>query len=247
MMSLRGFGEHSCNVGNIFSGLTCGINDQTAPPRAVRKPTGRPADATRKRSWRNSEALATRKRELAPVLRSLRPQQFQPDETGGEAERGGGREGERTRQRDDENVKKEGEDEKKKQEKFGLGVRREVISPSTLLIESSAGATALKQATVTVRNTGSTALFFSWSRVSRGETIVSANGSPGSGGGEGVPGESDAAAAGGVETEQNRGVTSTAIDKAVAVAASRHAALQKPDGRFFCSQTLRLLPMARMS
>lgn len=86
-MSLRGFGERSCNVGNIFSGLTCGINDQTAPPRAVRKPTGRPADATRKRTWRNSKALATRKRELAPALRSLRPQQFQPDETGGEAER----------------------------------------------------------------------------------------------------------------------------------------------------------------
>lgn len=83
-MSLRGFGERKCNVGNIFSGLTCAINDRVPPPRAVRKPTGRPADATRKRTWRDSEALAARKRHLAPTLKSLRPQQFEPDETGGE-------------------------------------------------------------------------------------------------------------------------------------------------------------------
>lgn len=83
-MSLRGFGERKCNVGNIFSGLTCAINDRVPPPRAVRKPTGRPADATRKRTWRDSEALAARKRHLAPTLKNLRPQQFQPDETGGE-------------------------------------------------------------------------------------------------------------------------------------------------------------------
>ena len=83
-MSLRGFGDRRCNVGNIFSGLTCSINDRTPPPRAVRKPTGRPADATRKRTWRNSEALAARKRQLAPTLRGLRPQRLTADETGGE-------------------------------------------------------------------------------------------------------------------------------------------------------------------
>lgn len=86
-MSLRGFGDRKCNVGNIFSGLACSINDRTPPPRAVRKPTGRPADATRKRTWRNSEALAARKRQLAPALRNMRPQRFQPDETGGEKAR----------------------------------------------------------------------------------------------------------------------------------------------------------------
>lgn len=83
VMSLRGIGERKCNVGNIFSGLTCDINDRMPPPRAVRKPTGRPADATRKRTWRNSEALSARKRQLAPTLRSLRPQQLQSDETDG--------------------------------------------------------------------------------------------------------------------------------------------------------------------
>lgn len=91
-MSLRGIGERKCNVGNMFSGLTCALNDRTPPPRAVRKPTGRPADATRKRTWRNSEALAARKRQLALTLKSLRPQQLQPDETSGVRERGGNRE-----------------------------------------------------------------------------------------------------------------------------------------------------------
>lgn len=87
-MSLRGYGERMCNVGNIFSGLYCVLDDRLPPPRAIRKPTGRPADATRKRTWRNSEALALRKRQLAPMIRNIRPQQFQPDETGGEEMRG---------------------------------------------------------------------------------------------------------------------------------------------------------------
>lgn len=76
----------------MFSGLFCVIEDQIPPPRVVRKPTGRPADATRKRTWRNSEALAMRKTQLAPTLRSLRPQQFQAEETEGigRGEGGGG-------------------------------------------------------------------------------------------------------------------------------------------------------------
>lgn len=82
-MSLRGYGERTCNVGNIFSGLHCAIEDKIPPPRAVRKPTGRPADATRKRTWRNSEALALRKRKLAPALRTLRPRKLQAEETSG--------------------------------------------------------------------------------------------------------------------------------------------------------------------
>lgn len=87
VMSLRGYGERVCNVGNMFSGLYCTIDDRMPRPRAVRKPTGRPADATRKRTWRDSEALALRRKELAPALRVLRPQQIEPQETSGEAKR----------------------------------------------------------------------------------------------------------------------------------------------------------------
>lgn len=82
-MSLRGYGERMCNVGNMFSGLFCAIDDRVPPSRTVRKPTGRTADASRKRTWRNSEALALRQRQLAPALKKLRPALLQPEETGG--------------------------------------------------------------------------------------------------------------------------------------------------------------------
>lgn len=83
-MSLRGYGERVCNLGNIFSGLSCTIDDRLRSVRTVRKPTGRVTDATRKRTWRSSEALAVRKRQLAPALRRMRPQECLARETGGD-------------------------------------------------------------------------------------------------------------------------------------------------------------------
>lgn len=115
-----------------------------------------------------------------------------------------------------------------------------MISPQTLLIESRAGSKTLKQATVTVRNIGSTVLFFSWSRVPRGETVVSVNGAlsagESGGGGEGgsvqyhVLGEAVAEARG------LPGGRVLAAGRKMANAAARHAALQSPDDRFFCAQ-----------
>lgn len=106
----------------------------------------------------------------------------------------------------------------------------QVISPQTLLIESSAGSEKLKQATVTVQNTGSTVLFFSWSRVPRGETVVSANGAlaaPGEGG-------CDQGAVLGEAAAQERCLPRGGLG--LSDAAARHAALQSPDNRFFCVQ-----------
>lgn len=118
-----------------------------------------------------------------------------------------------------------------------------MISPQTLLIESSAGSKTLKQATVTVRNVGSTVLFFSWSRVPRGETVVSVNGAFGGGeGGSGGEGGND----------QDRVLAETAAARTrslpggglsagrkIADAAARHVALQSPENRFFCVQVTR--------
>lgn len=117
-----------------------------------------------------------------------------------------------------------------------------MISPQTLLIESSAGSKTLQQATVSVRNTGSTVLFFSWSRVPRGETIVSANvalaagesGSGGEGGGDqdAVFGEAAAQA----RSPLSGGGVGLSTGGKNETAAARHAALQSPDNRFFCVQ-----------
>lgn len=101
-----------------------------------------------------------------------------------------------------------------------------------------------------MRNTGPTVLFFSWSRVPRGETIVSVNGAlgEGGGGGGGSVGGTSGSGQDGVITEnkarvvvgvagvqsENGGIL-TASNK-VAAGAARHAALQNPEGRFFCSQ-----------
>lgn len=90
-----------------------------------------------------------------------------------------------------------------------------------LLIESAAGGN-LQRATVLVRNTGSTVLFFSLSRVPRKENVVSENGDIGCGvlvntgrtGGEKIRLES-----GQIVTDSAR---------------ARHAALQDPGTRFFC-------------
>lgn len=90
-----------------------------------------------------------------------------------------------------------------------------------------------------MRNTGSTVLYLSWSRVPRGETVVSVNGAVAAGGsgsdGEGggdqdhVVGETAAKARG-----LSGGVVS--VGGGIAGAAAKHAALQSPDDRFFCVQ-----------
>lgn len=85
VMSLRGYGERMCNVGNIFSGLFCTMGDRLPALRTVRKPTGRAADATRKRTWRNSKALALRRRQLAPALKKLAGGELRAEDTAGEA------------------------------------------------------------------------------------------------------------------------------------------------------------------
>lgn len=115
-----------------------------------------------------------------------------------------------------------------------------VISPKTLLIECDAGSEALERATVTLRNSGSTVLFFSWSRVPRGETIVSANGASkdrgaGSKSGSGFEGACSALEAGGKVMEGGGGRHAHG-DASSKIAATRHAALQDPSGRFFCYQ-----------
>ncbi|CAM9943275.1 unnamed protein product, partial [Sphacelaria rigidula] len=83
VMSLRGYGARVCNVGNIFSGLCCALDERVPPSRTVRKPTGRAADVTRKRTWRNSTALARRQKQLAPALEKLRPANLDAEDTGG--------------------------------------------------------------------------------------------------------------------------------------------------------------------
>lgn len=83
-MSLRGYGERICNIGNIFSGLHFVLEDQTRPPHVVRKPNGRLANVSHKGAWRNSEAFLKRKKMLAPTLRKLRPKEFDPQEMSGE-------------------------------------------------------------------------------------------------------------------------------------------------------------------
>lgn len=116
----------------------------------------------------------------------------------------------------------------------------QVLSPQTLLIESSAGSKTLRQATVTVRNTGSTVLFFSWSRVPRGETIVSVNGAlaaAGEGGsdreGGSVRNNTPGEAAAQTRSLPERGLST---GRKAANDAARHAALQSPEHRFFCVQ-----------
>lgn len=104
----------------------------------------------------------------------------------------------------------------------------QVICPSVLLMESNAGQENLKQAMVTVRNAGSTVLFLSWSRVPRGETIVSINGHSG-GGGNDPEGNGGCSGHEGSCAEREE-VTSNEA------AAARHKALQEPRDRFFCYQ-----------
>lgn len=90
-----------------------------------------------------------------------------------------------------------------------------------VLIESAAGDN-LQQATILVRNTGSTVLFFSLSRVPREETIVSENGDIGCS----VLANTGRAGGEGIMHESRHDVNDSAR--------ARHAALQNPDTRFFC-------------
>lgn len=85
------------------------------------------------------------------------------------------------------------------------------MAPKYLLMETSAGKEEVVQATASLRNVGTTVLFYTWARVPREEA-------PGDPSGGGVPGgeSGDTAAA--------------------AAAAARHAALRDPESRFFCHQ-----------
>lgn len=110
-----------------------------------------------------------------------------------------------------------------------------VISPKILLIKSNAGQKDVARATVTIRNVGSTVLFFTWSRVCRGETIVSMNGDTGGIGGIGSSNEgrhdsSESSPFFPVKADV------AAEDGAARAAATRHAALQDPEIHFFCHQ-----------
>lgn len=105
-----------------------------------------------------------------------------------------------------------------------------MLFSSVLLIESNAGE-ELKQATATVRNIGSTVLFFSWSRVLRGETIVSAHGPCGNTSRLGDSGHGVVPPVG--TGEKGLGGRGPLVGEADA---ARHAASQDPDGRFFCHQ-----------
>lgn len=90
-----------------------------------------------------------------------------------------------------------------------------------VLIESTAGGN-IQLATVLVRNTGSTVLFFSLSRVPPEETIVSKNGDIGCS----ILAKTGRAGGEGVRHESGHVVTD--------LARARHAALQNPGTRFFC-------------
>lgn len=117
-----------------------------------------------------------------------------------------------------------------------------IISPKFLLIESNAGAEDLARSTVTVRNAGSTVLYFTWSRVARGENVVSRNGNVGPASGinndssddigMGNPNVDKGLAVGGGAGE----APELGLSDGGAAAATRHAALQAPDPRFFCHQ-----------
>lgn len=82
-MSLRGYNERVCNIGNVFSGLSCILDNKPSPVHTVRKPAGAITDTTRRRTWRDSKALDLRKKALAPALRRLRPHELQPEDTRG--------------------------------------------------------------------------------------------------------------------------------------------------------------------
>ncbi|CAM9943208.1 unnamed protein product, partial [Sphacelaria rigidula] len=115
----------------------------------------------------------------------------------------------------------------------------EIISPKFLLIETNAGADDITQSAVIVRNTGSTALYFTWSRVHKGETIVSANRFIG---GPILSPPSDknnddyinASAKGSPPVAEKRVMTTG--DGNVASASPGYAFLEASDHRFFCHQ-----------
>lgn len=85
-------------------------------------------------------------------------------------------------------------------------------------------------------------LFFSWSRVPRGDTIVSTNGDFGGEGhriGRGAVHEgTDSVAATERELGSGRPEQDTTETRSVVAttAEAQHAALQEPEGRFFCCQ-----------
>ncbi|CAM9389974.1 unnamed protein product, partial [Choristocarpus tenellus] len=211
MMSLRGYGERHCSVGNIFSGLFCEIGDKVDLPRVVRPPTGCPMDSTRKRTWRDSHALKLRKRQLASTLQAFRPQTLQPSDTKGLLV-----EGQDLLEWAVSSSKDffERQDRLLREVNVGkhaveilLSITPQIVkiiippmfvvlcspsvSPKTyhyLLNHTAIQVTSLKfllmkveaggdlaTTRVTMRNVGSTVLFFSWSRILRGTTIVSEN------------------------------------------------------------------------
>lgn len=118
--------------------------------------------------------------------------------------------------------------------------KSQLISPKFLLIESNAGAEDLAQSTVTVRNAGSTVIYFMWSRLARGENVVSRHGNidPSSGilNGDGdntvkgMPIVDKGLAVDGIAGEAPR----FCVSYGRSALATRHAALQSPDPHFLC-------------
>lgn len=113
----------------------------------------------------------------------------------------------------------------------------QVNSPSTLLITSTAGCAKLEQAMVNISNTGCTVLFFSWSRIPTGDTIVSLNGDIGGDSSDSSRERTRARFSRAEEAKDGDSGNGGKSENGARIAATtRHAALQDPEGRFFCYQ-----------
>lgn len=120
-------------------------------------------------------------------------------------------------------------------------LQNKVVSPKFLLIECAVGAERLARSTVRIRNIGSTVLFFTWSRVRGGGTIVSLNGETDCA--YFARNENDGPSGGGHHAcEKENRVVSKEMGRqptnlsATAAGLTGHASLQSPDSRFFCHQ-----------
>ncbi|CAM9153278.1 unnamed protein product, partial [Chrysoparadoxa australica] len=192
-MSLRDFGERYCLVGNIFSGLFCTIEDHIAPPKLVARPRSQPTDTTRHKTWRNSPQLARKTKQLAGTMKkTARPCTQEHQSTmallikGTDlfewAVEGSKRhledlEMERLREEMGEAVvrvpweereAKRKEAEQRRRSSVRAGQRHSgpgllVQVPRYVLMESAVDVAAIRS--IEMKNTGSTVLFYKWTRV----------------------------------------------------------------------------------
>lgn len=194
-MTLRGLGERATPVGNLFSGLFCDQTQEPGRFKTVRRPSNTRPDVTRNRSWRDSIYLKKRRRQLAGNIAKLEPvpRELEAHETGGLLVRAvplleWATISSKIYFEDEEAIKVEqgavalataagaagtatkapGQDVTLQDPKKLLGgPSLEVHGPLYSLLEVKAGLGDSSTATLTLMNSGSTVLFYEWSRVDK--------------------------------------------------------------------------------